>query len=393
MKFGLISYNYTNNLGNEIQSIAARRFLPKIDYYIEHEKLNEFNQAHNVKTIMNAYYLDCATAWPPSENINPLLISIHFDTNNFTKDIILKEENKNYLREYGPVGCRDSNTYNLLQENDIDSYFSGCLTLTLENNQPKPELKESEKYIIINTTRWNEELYSFLKNKTDRTIYTIYQNTLLKNSKSMKPLSSFYNYKEKFYIAERLLNIYENAECVITDRLHASFPSLALKTPVILINKDHESIFDPGRFEGLSDYLLTSSLEDYIKDYNIFDVNNPPENSNKYLKVRKNLIKKCEEFTGCINPSYKSHETQNIDIKTMELLLKGSLEGRNLGYQYIRDLNRIENENKRYLKQIKSQKKLIEKQEKEINKLKNSNSWKITKPLRTFRNTLRKEKR
>lgn len=370
-------------MGNEIQSIAARRFLPKIDYYIEHEKINSFNENKDVKTIMNAYYLDCATAWPPSKNIDPLLISVHFDTNNFTKEIILKEENKNYLMEYGPVGCRDLNTYNLLQENNIDSYFSGCLTLTLENNHPKMELEESEKYVIINTTKYNEELYSFLKDKTNMNIYTIFQSTLFKNSKPINPISSFYNYKEKFYLAEKLLNIYENAECIITDRLHASLPSLALKTPVILINKNPNSTFDPERFEGLSDYLLNSSLENYLENYNIFDVNNPPENSNKYLKLRKNLIKKCEKFTGHINPSYKSNENQNTDIKTMELLLKSSLESRNLGYQYNKDLNRIQNKNKK-LEDI------IKKQEKELNELKKSNSWKITKPLRFINNKLKK---
>ena len=32
-----MSYDYTINLGNEIQTIAARRFLPKIEYYIDHE--------------------------------------------------------------------------------------------------------------------------------------------------------------------------------------------------------------------------------------------------------------------------------------------------------------------------------------------------------------------
>lgn len=39
-----MSYNYTTNLGNEVQSIAARRFLPKIDYYIDHEKIHLFNK-------------------------------------------------------------------------------------------------------------------------------------------------------------------------------------------------------------------------------------------------------------------------------------------------------------------------------------------------------------
>lgn len=37
-----MSYNHTTNLGNEVQSIAARRFLPKIDYYIDHEEIHQF---------------------------------------------------------------------------------------------------------------------------------------------------------------------------------------------------------------------------------------------------------------------------------------------------------------------------------------------------------------
>ena len=79
MKYGLISYDYTTNLGNEIQSIAARRFLPQIDYYIEHEKLDQFT-GDNVKMIMNGWFVDCPTAWPPSDSINPLLVSMHFTT-------------------------------------------------------------------------------------------------------------------------------------------------------------------------------------------------------------------------------------------------------------------------------------------------------------------------
>lgn len=34
MKFGLMKYSYTTNLGNEIQSIAARQYLPHIDLYV-----------------------------------------------------------------------------------------------------------------------------------------------------------------------------------------------------------------------------------------------------------------------------------------------------------------------------------------------------------------------
>src|SRR5438876_12045410 len=41
-KFFAMSYNATNNIGDEIQSLAARQFLPRVDYYIERERTNSF---------------------------------------------------------------------------------------------------------------------------------------------------------------------------------------------------------------------------------------------------------------------------------------------------------------------------------------------------------------
>ena len=87
MQYGLMCYGYTINLGNEIQSIAARRCLPKIDFYVDHEKLHLFKNSQKIKMIMNGWYLDCIESWPPSDDIDPLLISMHFNTSvNETKD-------------------------------------------------------------------------------------------------------------------------------------------------------------------------------------------------------------------------------------------------------------------------------------------------------------------
>jgi len=44
IKFGLLEYS-TPNLGDEIQSIAARYYLPHIDFFINREKLDMF-QGH-----------------------------------------------------------------------------------------------------------------------------------------------------------------------------------------------------------------------------------------------------------------------------------------------------------------------------------------------------------
>ena len=79
MKFGLMKQPYTTNLGNGVQSIDARQFLLKIDFYIDHEELNLFKSPEETKMIMSGWYFDCLKSWPPSEDIEPLLISMHFN--------------------------------------------------------------------------------------------------------------------------------------------------------------------------------------------------------------------------------------------------------------------------------------------------------------------------
>ena len=239
-------YDYTTNLGNEIQSIAARRFLPKVDYFIEHEKLERFDDDTNVKMIMNGWYLDCPQAWPPSDNIDPLLISMHFTTRTEErKAAILTDESREFFKRHGPVGCRDLHTVDFLKENDIDAFFTGCLTLTLDSGADKIKTEDDDGYIVINVNN-PDEVLSFLKEKTGRRIYVIYQDMIPSYEKAFPEtmgsgvytLTSLYDYKEKLFMAENLLKIYENAYCVVTDRLHCALPCLAFETPVLLIKDE-----------------------------------------------------------------------------------------------------------------------------------------------------------
>lgn len=39
MKYGLIYYKNTHNLGDDILSYVGKKFLPKVDYYIDREHL------------------------------------------------------------------------------------------------------------------------------------------------------------------------------------------------------------------------------------------------------------------------------------------------------------------------------------------------------------------
>ena len=435
MKYGLISYDYTTNLGNEIQSIAARRFLPKVDHYIEHEKLERFDSRDKVKMIMNGFFVDCPAAWPPSDKIDPLLVSMHFSTTNEKKiAAFLAPESKEYFSQHGSVGCRDMHSLNFLEENDIEAHFTGCLTLTLDSGNQKDLQNDDDGYIIVNIDNADPVL-SYLKEKTDKRIYRIQQEMMPSFKKAfpgqmplkLYNLTSHYNCREKFFMAENLLRVYENASCVLTDRLHCALPCLAFKTPVILFNERHMK----ERFDGLSDLLLESTFEEYQNDYNIFDVESPPENSDKYLKIRKDLIKTCSDFTGTVNDSCYSNFSYDDLVKNNTLILsrnaietrqyfqevlkfnKNLEKSKNNQIKSLKEKNKdqkekneslkaknknqkekiesLEAQDKKHKEEIKSLKAKIKRQGNTIREMESSRSWRMTKPMRNLTNSFKRK--
>ena len=127
----------------KIQSIAARRFLPRVDVTINRDRLNEFKSPGDeaVLLIMNCWFGHRPENWLPSSDIVPLLISMHISTEpgrGITKipaaKFVLHEEMVNYLRAWGHAGARDLHTLKLLEDNGVPSYFSGCVTLTLQRS-------------------------------------------------------------------------------------------------------------------------------------------------------------------------------------------------------------------------------------------------------------------
>ena len=55
-QFGLLRYSSVN-IGDEIQSIAASRFLPRIDCLVQREKIKQFSSGIKTKLIMNAWWV------------------------------------------------------------------------------------------------------------------------------------------------------------------------------------------------------------------------------------------------------------------------------------------------------------------------------------------------
>lgn len=361
----MLKYDYTRNLGDQIQSIAANKLIPHIDHFIDRAELSNFCSDEKVKTILNAWYFHFNSTWPPSDSIEPLLISMHINLNDDrVVKTFLSEESKEYLRKYGPVGARDQSTFNFFRENNIDSYFSGCLTLTLNKN---PNIINQDYIVAVDVP---DNILSFLKTKTNKKIYDLSHMAPLDLNKPLNNFESLYDSKEKFIIANNLLNLYQGASCVLTNRLHVALPCLAFETPVLLLNNYY---FDVDRFSGLENLLNFTYVEDYLSNYDFFDIENPPENKKNYLNIRKDLTARCKKFTGHINNDRTIFEG-DADF-FVSLLSKTSKNINNHIYNYISSTEKIINE-------LKSKENTIKKQKKTIRKMKLSNSWNITEPLR-----------
>ncbi len=268
MKYGLLTYEENRrffNVGDNIQSLAAKQFLPQVDVFLNREKLGEYN-GDPVKLIMNGWFTHNIHNWVPSEDIDPIFVSFHM--NNTAAPAMLSEKGIAYLKKHEPIGCRDQFTADTLKAKGIDAYFTGCLTLTLDSykvddsergddiyivdplySYPRPEkvfynAKLTAKNILNGTAfqlgKKNKHLKKFIGKDLLESAYFINQ----------EPPSNQYTDEEKFDMAEKLLHNYAKAKLVITSRIHCALPCLALGTPVIFVN-GFDSFVDSCRFDGI----------------------------------------------------------------------------------------------------------------------------------------------
>jgi hypothetical protein len=108
----VLSYPNSNNLGDFIQSLAAKQVLNKIKTFdIDRDKLNAY-KGEKAALIMNGWFMEKPKNWPPSEQIDPLFISFHL--NPTAKKGMLNKNGISYLKRNEPIGCRDHYTRKLL---------------------------------------------------------------------------------------------------------------------------------------------------------------------------------------------------------------------------------------------------------------------------------------
>lgn len=284
MKYGLVYYKYTDNMGDDILSYAAKRFLPHVDYYIDRERMDAFtpNETEHVAVILNGWFLHHTYAFPPSPYLIPLFIGTHFgkDYTTFANYSWLDGYVAEYLHRYEPIGCRDKNTLQAMQERQIESFFSGCLTMTLE---PFPGIEKTDRIVLTDVSADAE---AYIRNFCPHNEIICKTHTIEEPDKNKE-----WSLREQQL--EENLKLYQSAKLVITTRLHCALPSIALGTPVILIGNFNDDFHD--------------RIADYTKYFKCFDIKaflsgeadplilNSFENGD-ISALRKALIHSCKDF-------------------------------------------------------------------------------------------------
>ncbi|HAW09326.1 MAG TPA: polysaccharide pyruvyl transferase family protein [Bacteroidetes bacterium] len=333
MKNGLLVYSDKYeyfNIGDYIQSLAAKQFFEKIDVFICRENMHNYAD-EKVKLILNGWFMHEPENWPPSSSINPLFVSFHI--NSVAKDKLTNKESILYLKRYSPIGCRDINTVKMLKNYGVEAYFTGCLTLTLGRKYKIKTIDETIYFVdpYFKFCKTMSSLVNYLKilivnyrviNKLAINMYgTICFKSLLKSSafyKCYKKIfsddvlttakyvkqelknSDFDGDKAKFDLAEKLLQQYSSAKYIVTSRIHCALPCLGLGTPVLYVENQQQAETSFCRLNGLRELFHVIKCDNSELSFeklngkitSDFSFNNKPE----YKVLAEDLIKICTNF-------------------------------------------------------------------------------------------------
>jgi hypothetical protein len=166
--------------------------------------------------------------FPFHRNLRPIFLSFHCNKRN-----LLTPEAKDYLRECGPIGCRDWTTVDILLSVGVPAFFSGCMTTTVSNVFPdlaeRPGTNAPVAYVDVPPESVPSGGVTY-KHSDDKV--------------------RFRSFATNVYNAMELLETYRRKHsAMVTSRLHAWLPGRSIGIAVDFQPKNRSDI----RFAGLID--------------------------------------------------------------------------------------------------------------------------------------------
>ncbi len=301
MRYGLFTYAYSTNLGDDIQSLAASQFLPRVDLLLERDRLHWYSNRPDTFVIFNGWFTH-QPVWPPPDAVHPLFLS--FFANDPRR--LLHSSHARFFRRHQPIGCRSQETVRAFRDLGVNAYFSGCLTLTLK----RPGVERADDICVVDLHPEFQNLIPLdlrssivhvsheLPGASVRELCMRAMQLGLRGANKLTSAAPDAGYirarlyrRLHSYRAQRaseLLQTYAQVRLVLTSRLHCALPCLALGTPVIFLRRDAKT--NP-RFAGLSDLLRCHC--DPRQPLKI-DWHSPEPNATTYLSIASELAERCQ---------------------------------------------------------------------------------------------------
>ena len=251
MKIGIVFYPNSGNLGDDVQTIAmmelVQRLEPKAEVeLVDREKLNDSSLKELDGVIVSGWFMDEPSNWPPN-NENILFTSFHVNSQNGASEHLQSEDHVEFYKKHEPIGCRDFGTKERFDEIGVKAFVSGCATLTLQ--RPK---EESEGHIVaVDPFQKVEKSEFFQRRQLSKLLSVEDQEKCIFLMNETGKLSTK-SVEQRFKNAHDYLTTLSRARLVITSRIHAALPSVALGVPTFFIlagydrDKSHQD-----RFEGI----------------------------------------------------------------------------------------------------------------------------------------------
>lgn len=236
MKYGILEYKNPNitNIGDGMQILSTLNLyrhmgieqgeILTIDFF----DLQTYDGEEVILPISLPFYgynrNNRITCFSPK--IKPIFLSMSLFSMNLEEDEIA------YLKQFEPIGCRDEYTAEGLRKKGVLAYLNGCMTLTLDTE--KRNTSGGKVYAIDVSQEFMEYIPAELKKKMVLGT-SIYKNVSMKTEEYARILLDQYA---------------EQAELVITSRMHAAIPCFATGIPVVFICPEYSF-----RFTWLEDIL------------------------------------------------------------------------------------------------------------------------------------------
>lgn len=241
----VLGYRASGNLGDAVQSYSLINLLDSLVSevaIVDRDDVAAFTPDVAVRLIMNGFLLQRPDRFAIAPNVSVSMVGVHVTPSaplysSLPSFEALVRESPHVRRVFdasSPVGARDLFTLNLMHELGIESYFAGCLTLTLP-------ARSVDRGDVVTAVDVPLEVCRDLESRLGRPVVRI------TNSRS----GSWLSRDSIEALVVPYLDQLAGSSLVVTTRLHAALPALALGTSVIFAPEDPS---DP-RFSGLADFL------------------------------------------------------------------------------------------------------------------------------------------